>query len=119
MTPVPVGRSFGRRYGSRRGDGRLTMADLKTPPGSAPEIWEDQYATLRTEYTERRGVPWAVKLLATVNVPLYESLIEGVYTQVLGQDPFDFAPALARVVDQQWLLERRGGQAPPRYTSTT
>jgi len=103
-SPVYVTSIVGRASG-----GELTAADVEGLPANALEFWENRYAEIREEGDERRYALWAVALLEDIGIPLYESLLEGVYEHVLDRAVTEFGPCVERLEREQWLVSGEDG----------
>ncbi len=103
-SPVYVTSIVGRASG-----GELTAGDVEGLPASALEFWQNRYAEIREAGDERRYVLWAVALLEDIGIPLYESLLEGIYEHVLDRAATEFDPCVERLEREQWLVRGEDG----------
>jgi tetratricopeptide (TPR) repeat protein len=82
--------------------GTLTVNDIKQYPEDAEELWQDQYEKLLKEDREPLEVLISVKLLSEVRIPLYESLIKGLYQRMFGHN-VPLRRGIDPLVEKQWL----------------
>jgi len=68
-------------------------------------IWEEQYNQLKSEHPKSRFLLWGTNLLRMAAIPLYEKILKGVFTDVFGQDRFDFDQQVEVLLESQWIWE--------------
>ena len=81
----------------------LSSISFEDLPENTLSIWQSQFQSLRKEYPMERRILWAVKLLRQFDIPLYNSLIKGVYSEILGGDELKYEISLENIIDKQWL----------------
>jgi|GEM_PF-6852798 len=84
------------------GDIRKQLEEL---PSDVSGIWEQQYDRLIAEYPETRFILWGIDLLRMGAIPIYESTIRRVYTEVFNRDEFGFDQPLRILKEKQWIWE--------------
>ncbi|MFB6196306.1 MAG: hypothetical protein ABEI80_09050 [Haloplanus sp.] len=85
-------------------DDTLTEDDIDALPETVRAIWEEQYATLRTNHEEAKLVLWAINLLEEFQITRYRSLVRGVYETVFGPGRHSFNTAVETLREKQWLV---------------
>ncbi|WP_323677562.1 tetratricopeptide repeat protein [Halorubellus sp. PRR65] len=87
-------------------------------PVDVSGIWHEQYEHLCRENPEARFLLWGMDLLRMAAIPIYESTLRQVYSEVFGRDEFEFTRQLKVLERNQWVWEERNPNPPvdePQY----